>query len=100
MSQFVTSFNFGSQLLIFRLNKYSFFFPTLGWKLSNDKGVGQVEIKIPVLFLKKLEQRMMYLDLAKGLANTASQDRVYLPSQSQAALKNPRPFSSKAEIYC
>lgn len=45
------------QLLILRLNKYSFFFSTLGWKLSNDKHVRQVKIKIPVLFLIKPDQR-------------------------------------------
>lgn len=42
------------------------FFSTLGWKLSNDKGVRQEEIKIPVVFWIKLEQ-MTHSDLAKVL---------------------------------
>ena len=80
-----------------RLNKYSFFFPTLGCKLSNDKGVRQVEIKVSVVFLIKLEQTM-YLDLARGLANTASQNLMYLPRQSWATLETHWPFSLEAGI--
>ena len=45
-------------------------------------------------------EQMMYLDLAKGYANTSSQNLMYLLSPSWAILENHRPFSSEAGIYC
>lgn len=55
---FDTFFTFGSYLLTLRLNQYNFCFATSGWNLSNDRCVRQVEIKIPALFLRKLDDKL------------------------------------------